>query len=228
MNRPSAWIFDFNGTLVFDSIYHEQAWNRYMEAHLGRVVPREEFLAHVHGRDNRDIMTYLLGRRPTQEEAHVEGEAKEALYRDLCRQAGDAYHLVKGAPALLDRLRASGAPFAIATSSTQPNVDFYFEQLGLARWFTPERVICSRPGLPGKPDPAIYRLAMERLGVDPSRCLVVEDAPAGVQSALAAGAGQVIGIGETAASRAQLASGGWNIPVIADYTDPQITRLLEE
>ena len=69
MTRPSAWIFDFNGTLVFDSIYHEQAWNRYMEGRLGRVVPREEFLAHVHGRTNRDILTYLLGRCPTQAEA---------------------------------------------------------------------------------------------------------------------------------------------------------------
>ncbi len=228
MTRPSAWIFDFNGTLVFDSIYHEQAWNRYMEARLGRVVPREEFLAHVHGRANRDILAYLLGRCPTQQEADAEGEAKEDLYRQLCRRAGDAYRLVEGAPALLDRLAARGIPFAIATSSTRPNVEFYFSRLGLARWFSPERVIFTGPNLPGKPDPAIYRLAMERLGADPARCLVVEDAPAGVQAALAAGAGQVIGIGETAAGRAQLAAAFPELPVIADYTDPRIARLPEE
>ena len=175
MTRPSAWIFDFNGTLVFDSIYHEQAWNRYMEGRLGRVVPREEFLAHVHGRTNRDILTYLLGRCPTQAEADAEGEAKEELYRQLCRGAGPAYRLVEGAAALLDRLAAENIPFAIATSSTRPNVEFYFEQLGLARWFTPERVIFAGPDMPGKPDPAIYRMGVEAAGVQPGEVLVVGD-----------------------------------------------------
>lgn len=228
MTRPSAWIFDFNGTLVFDSIYHEQAWNRYMEGRLGRVVPREEFLAHVHGRTNRDILTYLLGRCPTQAEADAEGEAKEDLYRQLCRGAGPAYRLVDGAAALLDRLAAENIPFAIATSSTRPNVEFYFEQLGLARWFTPERVIFSGPDMPGKPDPAIYRLTMQRLGVDPAACVVLEDAPAGIRSALAAGAGQVVGIGETGEGRAQLAAAFPELPVIADYNDARIACLLPE
>lgn len=225
MTRPDAWIFDFNGTLVFDSAFHEQAWNRYMEARLGRVAPREEFLAHVHGRTNGDILTYLLGRRPTPAEAEAEGEAKEALYRQLCRQAGAAYRLVAGASALLDVLKARGVPFAIATSSTRPNVEFYFERLGLARWFGPEQVVFAGPDIPGKPDPALYRLAMERLGADPARCLVLEDAPAGVQSARAAGAGLVVGVGETAAGRAQLAAEFPGLPVVADLTDSRVAAL---
>lgn len=192
------------------------------------MVTREEFLTYLHGRTNRDILTWLLGRSPTQAEADTDGEAKEALYRQLCRQAGPAYRLVDGAPALLDRLAAENIPFAIATSSTRPNVEFYFEQLGLSRWFTPERVIFSGADMPGKPDPAIYRLAMQRLGVDPAACVVLEDAPAGVRSALAAGAGQVVGIGEDAPGRAQLAAAFPEIPVIADYTDPCIARLLAE
>lgn len=225
MTRPDAWIFDCNGTLVFDSAFHEQAWNRYMEARLGRVVPREEFLTHVHGRTNGDILTYLLGRRPTPAQAQAEGEAKEALYRQLCRQAGEAYRLVAGAPALLDALKAAGVPFAIATSSTRPNVEFYFERLGLARWFGPEQVVFSGPDTPGKPDPALYRLAMARLGADPARCVVFEDAPAGVRSARAAGAGLVVGVGETAAGRAQLAAEFPGLPVIADFTDPLAAAL---
>ena len=107
-------------------------------------------------------------------------------------------------------------------------MEFYFEQLGLARWFTPERVIFAGPDMPGKPDPAIYRLAMQRLGAEPAACVVLEDAPAGVRSALAAGAGQVVGIGETAAGRAQLAAAFPDIPVIADYSDARIARLLAE
>ena len=220
MTRPSAWIFDFNGTLVFDSIYHEQAWNRYMEGRLGRVVPREEFLAHVHGRTNRDILTYLLGRCPTQAEADAEGEAKEELYRQLCRQAGPAYRLVDGAAALLDRLAAENIPFAIATSSTRPNVEFYFEQLGLARWFTPERVIFSGPDMPGKPDPAIYQRLFERFSLDPAQCLFIDDLPANIQGGRACGMEGIVFDGEVSHLRQSLEQLG----VRPAATEPTTTK----
>jgi len=188
-------IFDFNGVLLWDNELHETAWRRY-SAHLrGTPLSDQEMREHVHGRVNADIFAYLLGKPVASADLPILAEAKESIYRELCLAAGDIFRLSPGAVELLDAMQNAGIPFAIATSSAEPNVRFYIDHLHLDRWFEPERLIYDRGLYPGKPAPYIYLEAAERLGMLPAECVVVEDSSAGIQAATAAGVGWLVALG---------------------------------
>ena len=190
-------IFDFNGVLLWDNALHEEAWRRYSARLRGAAMSDEEMRHYVHGRVNRDIFAYLLGRPLSDDELRPLAEEKEVIYRDLAR-AAPAYHLSPGAVELLDYLTAHDTPRAIATSSPAVNVAFYIETLGLGRWFDPAHIIYDRGLYPGKPAPDIYLEAAERLTLPPARCIVVEDSLAGIRSAHDAGMGAIVAIGPPA------------------------------
>ena len=78
--------------------------------------------------------------------------------------------------------------------SEKDNVDFYIEEFKLAKWFDIDKIVYSDGTLPGKPAPAIYIRAAEKLNLKPEECIVVEDAVSGIESARAAGIGKIIAI----------------------------------
>lgn len=194
-------IFDFNGVLLWDNHLHEEAWRRISTRLRGRPLSADEMKTAVHGRVNRDIFAYVLGRDIGDDELRPLMEEKEALYRALALESGDAYRLSPGAPDLLDFLAAHDIPRAIATSSPGVNVAFFIEQLDLRRWFTTETIIYDRNLYPGKPAPGIYLEAAERLAGPPKRFVVVEDSVAGIRSAHAAGIGAIVAIGPAEAQQ---------------------------
>lgn len=193
--RYAGVIFDFNGVLLWDNHLHEAAWRRF-SAHLrGAPMTDAEMVHAVHGRVNRDIFEYVLGRKIGEEELGQLADEKETIYRQLALDSIDTYHLSPGAIDLLDFLVAHDIPRAIATSSPWVNVAFFIEHLDLHRWFSPEHIIYDRGLYPGKPAPDIYLEAVGRLGGDPSSYVVVEDSIAGIRSAHDAGIGAIAGIG---------------------------------
>lgn len=194
-NQFFGVIFDFNGVLLWDNHLHEEAWRRYSERLRGWPMSDEEMKLAVHGRVNRDIFGYVLGRPLSDVELGPLAEEKEAIYRRLALEEGDSYRLSPGAVELLDFLAARGIPRAIATSSPWVNVAFFIEQLDLLRWFSLDHIIHDHGRYPGKPAPDIYLEAAARLGGDPDGFVVVEDSVAGVKSAYNAGIGAIIGIG---------------------------------
>jgi HAD superfamily hydrolase (TIGR01509 family) len=202
-NQLAGIIFDLNGVLVWDNALHEEAWRRFSAQLRGAPLTMEEMKHYVHGRVNLDIFTYVLGRAATAGEVRVLADEKEAIYRQLALEAGDAFHLSPGAAEFLDFLAAAGIPRAIATSSPPVNMRFYVAQLGLGRWFAPEYLIYDRGLYPGKPAPDIYLEAAGALGLPPERLVVVEDAPAGIEAARAAGASAIVAVATTS-PRAEL------------------------
>lgn len=190
-----AVIFDFNGVLLWDTPLHEAAWRVYSEQLRGHPLSAAEMTHHVHGRVNRDIFDYVLGRPVTDDELPRLAEEKETIYRDFCLSAVDAFRLSPGAMPLLDWLRDTGVPRTIATSSAWPNVAFYIDHLDLGRWFDLDRLVYDRGDYPGKPAPDIYLEAARVIDCPPARCIVVEDSVSGIASAVAAGAGHVIALG---------------------------------
>lgn len=80
----TAVIFDFNGTMFFDSDKHEQAWRRYLEQELGKRISWQTYQREVHGKDNADIVRYFWGAQVSAEEISRRSEEKESLYRELC------------------------------------------------------------------------------------------------------------------------------------------------
>jgi beta-phosphoglucomutase-like phosphatase (HAD superfamily) len=100
--------------------------------------------------------------------------------------------LAPGAVGLLEFLKVRGFPIAIATASGKINVDFFIEKFGLLRYFREECIIYNDNTLPGKPDPALFNLALERIGVSPDRAVIFEDSRSGIQAAERARAKRVV------------------------------------
>lgn len=192
--KYSGIIFDFNGTLLPDTPMHERVWRDYSSLLRGRPLTEEEFL-HMHGRPTRFYLEYLLGRTLNDSEIEYHSEEKEKIYRKMCLDLGPELELTTGAGDLLDFLKAHGIPRTIATASTKPNVDFYFETFPLGKWFDYAKVVYDNGSFPGKPDPQIYLRAAQKLGLPPQECIVAEDALSGIESADSAGIGCIAAIG---------------------------------
>lgn len=193
--RPSAWIFDFNGVLLWDSELQEQAWRTYSRAVRGVALDAEEMASRVHGRTNADVLAYVHRRDLTDAEVTAFAARKEALYRGLCLDLGDDFALSPGAVELLNALRAAGTPFTIATASDRGNVEFFFDRLALADWFDVAKVVYDDGSLAGKPAPDQYLRAAANLDTPPSACVVVEDSRSGIEAARRAGVAEIVALG---------------------------------
>lgn len=191
-----AVVFDFNGTLFQDSDFNEEAWRRFLHKTFHASVDDADFMRFFHGRPNSFIFSHYMGRDLTPEEVHhLSEDGKEALYRRLVLEHPERLTLTEGAPELLDRLKAADVPVSIATAAGRGNMDFYFEHLGIGRWFDYDTNIIYNDGkLPGKPEPDIYLKSFEKIGSAPEETIVVEDALLGLESAERAGAGMIVGI----------------------------------
>jgi HAD superfamily hydrolase (TIGR01509 family) len=179
--RPKAVIFDMDGTIVDNMHLHADAFAVFAERHgLPPLTPEDR--ARLDGRRNSEIFPILFRRDVPREEWVAYEEEKEGLYRELSR---GRLLPMKGMQMLIDRLRASGVPIALATSAPALNVAHTLDELGLASAFS---IVVRGDQVPrGKPAPDVFIEAARQLGVAPEDCLVFEDAPMGVAAAQAAG-----------------------------------------
>jgi beta-phosphoglucomutase-like phosphatase (HAD superfamily) len=188
-------IFDFNGVLLWDGHLQGRAWGRFSEEKRGVPFSQKEMAIHVHGRNNQHTLQYLMGQAIKGEELHRCTQQKEAIYRRLCLDQGEDFRLSPGAVELLDFLVTNDIPHTIATAAEKTNLAFFVKHLDLTRWFKLEQIVYDDGNRPGKPAPDIYLQAARNLGLDPARCVVVEDSRSGIQAAHAAGTGHIIALG---------------------------------
>lgn len=166
----AAVIFDMDGTLVDSTPAVVRSWMTWAQE---RGIPAERLLG-WHGVPAASIVTALV---PPE-------EVDDALARITELEVGDVADIVV-LPGVLDAFDALvGAHFAIATSCTRDLAD---ARIGAAQLPSPEVVVTVDDVTHGKPDPEPFLTAAARLGVDPADCLVVEDAPMGLQAARSAG-----------------------------------------
>ena len=185
-------IFDFNGTVLFDSEKHLEAWREYSKQLRGTPFTDEEMRDYMFGRTNEDIIAYAIGKKPDPELVNKLGLEKEAVYREMCRKEGDNLKLAPHAEEFLDFLCENDIPHTIATMSGIENVEFYIEQFNLKKWFDIDKIVYANGKIPGKPAPDIYLIAAQNLELDPKDCIVVEDAVSGINAAENAGIGKII------------------------------------
>ena len=194
MTKYKGIIFDFNGTLYWDSALHKQAWREYSKILRGEMFTDEEMVKHMFGRTNEEIIRYAIKKQPSAEMVKKIGDEKEELYRQMSLKNKENLHLAKGAVEFLDFLKKNDIPRTIATMSDKNNVDFYFETFNLSKWFDIENVVYADGIVPSKPAPDIYQIAANNLKLKPQDCIVIEDALSGIESAKAAGIGKIIAI----------------------------------
>jgi beta-phosphoglucomutase len=177
---PGAVIWDVDGTLVDTAEQHFQAWVDLCRD-LGRDFTRADFAA-TFGRRNPEIIRYLFGDRFDDAAISDLGYRKEELYKAAARRG---VSLLPGVRELLEGLHAAGFRQGIGSSAPRGNIDLIMDLTGSARFF--DAITSSEDTSRGKPDPQVFLVAAAKLGVAPARCVVMEDAVAGVQAARAGG-----------------------------------------
>lgn len=187
-------IFDFNGTLFWDSQKHYDAWYEMSKKLRGTPFSDEEMIHHMFGRTNENILTYALGRKPSKEEVEKYSVEKELIYLEMCKKDEKNTKLADGVEDFLDYLCKNEIPHTIATMSEKINVDFYIDVFKLEKWFDLDKIVYSDGKIPGKPAPDIYLIAAKNIEVEPKNCTVFEDAISGIRAAESAGIGRIIAV----------------------------------
>jgi beta-phosphoglucomutase family hydrolase len=174
-----AVLWDLDGVLVDTAPFHLQAWQELFQS-LGKGFAEADF-RRTFGLRNDAILGDILGDlRPAEIERLA--QKKEELYRQKIEGKVTA---IPGAVELLQRLQQRGRKSAIVSSTTRENVRVVLGSLGLEGAF--EAVVAEEDASKGKPDPQGFLVAAEKLGVAASECMVIEDAPGGVEAAKRAG-----------------------------------------
>jgi alpha,alpha-trehalase len=209
-----AAIFDLDGVLTDTAGVHADAWKVVFDAFLQRRAQRRglefqpfdakgEYLAYVDGRPRYDgVRSFLASRRidlPEGSEHDGEdaetiraiGERKTRLFRQALQQGIDP---APGAQVLLINLRQVGFGIAVASSSENCAPILRAAQLDNLIDIRVDGLDAEELGLPGKPDPALFLEAARRLGVEPLRAVVFEDALAGAEAGRRGAFGRVVGI----------------------------------
>lgn len=217
-------LFDFNGTLFQDTAENKESWGDFARIYGQRELSEEDFNKHVNGVQNELVISYLLDRTVSKEEVADFSDKKESIYRQLCLQHQDSFHLTTGAPALLSALKQQKIPINVASAAGKDNFEFYFEHFKLDQWFDFDRIVYDDGTIKSKPDPAPYLLAAQRLGLKAADCIIFEDSKAGIQAANAAGSKKIIAIA-TNANHEQLKLMDNVVKVIDDFTQVSVAEL---
>jgi mannitol-1-/sugar-/sorbitol-6-phosphatase len=168
--RADALLVDLDGTLVDSTAPVRRAWGAFASRHALDADAVHRF---AHGRPSLETIRLLA--------PHADHHAEAAAVEDAEIHDTDGVFALSGAA----RLLASDRPLAIVTSCSTALAETRLRAAGL----TIPPVLVSSDGLErGKPDPSCFLIAARRLGADPTRCVVLEDAPAGILAGRAAGA----------------------------------------
>lgn len=216
VSGPYAAIFDMDGVLVDTYRAHYRSWLEMAEPE-GLHFSEAEF-APTFGRTSREIIAHFWGGDRYDEVQIAALDArKEAAFRRLIE---NDFPAMPGANTLLRSLGEAGFRLAVGSSGPPENVDLILEKLGSRALFG--AVVTGRDVTRGKPDPQVFLVAAERLGLPPARCAVIEDAPAGVAAANIAGMASV-GLLSTGRTRGDLAAAGAIVGTLGEIS-PQMLR----
>jgi HAD superfamily hydrolase (TIGR01509 family) len=182
MAMDFAVLFDMDGVLFDSEPIHEQIFSEFAEE-LGFAFPPEEY-ARLIGTSSVSqwrLMKERYGLPGTPQEL---SDAKMERYKTFLRGAAGLTP-IPGVPELLAALRERKVPFALASSNTTDVIEATLAAIGLTPLFA--TYVGGNDVTVAKPAPDIFLLAARRLGVDPARCVVVEDSTNGILAARRAG-----------------------------------------
>lgn len=185
-----AVLLDFNGTMIFDSSLHLEAWSKiYRELHpeSEESASAKQFCGPRNNVILKNIAPWL-----TDAECDWYSARKEAMYRQACIDSPGKVRLVAGLEDFLNMLQQRGIPFGLASASIKDNIDFFYETYALGRWFRKEDIVYDDGTYADKG--AMHLEAARRLNTALSDCLVIEDSPSSIRHARENGAGCIVAI----------------------------------
>ena len=183
-------VFDFNGTLFFDSEKHVLAWEKMAKELRGFGIGVEEMQKHFYGVPNNRAIEYILKKECAEEELTRYSELKEAYYREFCKEDKESFHLVDGCHEFFEQLVEESIPFTIASASIKPNIDFFVESFELQKWFEPVKIVYDDGSFENKVK--MFQYAAKIIGIPIDECLIFEDSDSGIRDAYEAGCKNII------------------------------------
>ncbi|MFF0909059.1 HAD family hydrolase [Microbacterium enclense] len=209
LRTVDAVLFDLDGVLTPTADVHMRAWKEMFDELFAQwdIAPPytdRDYFEYVDGKKRYDGVASLLRSRDVEvpwgdpsDDSSADtvcgvGNRKNAVFSRILRAEGIAPY--PGSVALLDVLAEAGVPTAVVSSSK--NAVEVLEAAGLRDRFDVimDGVVAERDHLASKPAPDVFAEAARMVGVDPAGSVAVEDALSGVQSAVAAGFGIVVGV----------------------------------
>jgi beta-phosphoglucomutase family hydrolase len=175
-----AAIFDWDGVIIDSSAQHERSWEL-LAVEINKTLPDGHFKRGF-GKKNAVIIPDL-GWATDPAEVAALGDRKEELYRELIRR--DGVTPLPGARELLTMLKSADVPCAVGSSTARVNIETIFDMTGLREFF--RAVVTAEDVKRGKPAPDVFLTAAQRIGAEPSHCIVFEDALVGIEAAHAGG-----------------------------------------
>lgn len=202
-------IFDMDGVIVLTEQAHWLAWQNAAQR-LGTKLEYKTFLS-CFGRVNADCIRIMFGEHIDHAESLRIADEKEHAFREIIRTN---VPLAPGLLPLLDNLAKRNARLAVGSSAPPENVALVLDSGGIRGSF--QAVVDGSQVKRGKPAPDVFLQAASLLALEPARCAVIEDAPAGIQAAKAAG---MLGVGVATTHKAhELTDAGADVvfPTLAD------------
>ena len=180
--KAKAFLFDLNGTVIDDMLYHAEAWRNILNNDLGANFTKEEVKVQMYGK-NEEVLTRFFG------EGHFTMERMNELSFEKERRYQQTYlpklALIDGLKEFLTAAKAAGIKMGIGSAAIPFNINFVLDNLQLRHYFP---VVVSADDVTiSKPHPETFLQCAAALNVDPKDCIVFEDTPKGVESALNAG-----------------------------------------
>jgi len=176
-----AILFDLDGVLIDSMRCHARTWRAAIKTQLNIEIPEEYFLINE-GRNSKDLLVAVIKER--QIDADEDTWQKVSDYRDQLFLKAFTPRLVNGAKELVQLLHGFGYQLGVATGSTQQVVEELLFKTGIRDYFSD--LVSSEDVHFSKPHPQPYQLLLQQLQVRPEQALVIENAPLGIASAVAA------------------------------------------
>ena len=181
-NHYKAVLFDMDGVLIDARDWHYDALNEALRI-FGVEISRSDHLSRFNGLSTRKKLDMLTSEGVIPYELH---EAIQSIKQDrTLRIAAQMCFPIVSHQVLISRLKALGIKVGLVTNSIRKSSEFMLEYAGLLKFM--DVVVTNEDVLEGKPNPAGYLLAMQKLGVLPSETVVIEDGEYGILAAEAAG-----------------------------------------
>ena len=180
-------IFDFNGTLFFDSNYHFEVFKQLKKEITGQELTLQEMEKEYSGRPNIEIFKKMSNNTFSLDQCEYYSQRKESMYRELVRKNDS--HLCYGAIEVFEYLKKRNIPFTIASASIKENIDFFVEYFHLDRWFNVNQIIYDDESYSDKT--MMFLDAKKRLHVQ-DHILIFEDSLSGIQCATKVGGSLIV------------------------------------
>ncbi|MFD9867243.1 HAD family hydrolase [Streptomyces niveus] len=174
-------IFDLDGTLVDSEPNYYEAGRRLLARHGVTDFSWEHHTRYI-GISTRETLEALRAEYAIGAPVDELLIAKNSLYLELARASTEVFPEMRK---FVERLHARGVPMAVASGSSRAAIEAVLDGTGLDAYFT--LAVSAEEVAHGKPAPDVFLEAARRIGADPADCVVLEDAPPGVEAARAAG-----------------------------------------